>query len=285
MKMFKYSALALMVAMAVVVTAQSQTSAVSNSVLAQQGGPRGQQGGPEGQPGQMRGGMRMGQGPVEILRDPKVQQHLKLTQTQIDQINEAFPMRGPGGPGGPGGAGGPGGPGDLGGQQGDQRRHGGQGGAQGGGEGNIGRGGQQGQGGPGRGPGNGLERHYEDMAKIKTILNANQYARFEQLELQKANVQAVTRPEVVEKLGLTSDQLEQIHEILMAGRPQPGQGQQGGPGGHDPAQMQAKQEEIHKKIVAVLTSAQIATWHNMVGEKFEFSKPPTPPRGGRGDGF
>ncbi len=301
MKMLKYSALTLMVAMAVIVSAQTQTQAVTNSILAQQAGPQGGQrgqGGPGGAgEGQMRGGMRMGQGPVDILRDPKVQQHLKLSQNQIEQINEAFPMRGPGGPGGPGGEG----DGKVRGE-GGQRGQGGQG--QQGGQRGQGDGNGRGEGGPG-GPGqDGPQMHEQMMAKIKTILNANQFSRFEQLALQKAGAIVIARPDISEKLGLSETQLQTIREIIRDNQPGPGgpggqgdgrvrgeggqrgQGQQGGPGepgGFDPAKMQAKQDELNKKILAVLTNSQRSTWNSMLGDKFEFSKP-TPPRGGQGGG-
>ncbi len=286
-------------------------------LYAQQAGPRGggvgggqQQGGPpQGGPGGMQGGMRGGspQGPM-ILRDPKVQTELKLSQDQIANIQAALEeLRSQGGRGGQGGFGGNGG------QQG-----GGQPGQGGGGFG--GGGGQQGGPPPAGGGRGGIDpevmRQFE--SKLKTILNAGQFARYQQLALQSAGPRAFSQPEVIEKLGLSEEQLEQMRAIMEANRPPMGQGgpggqggggfggggqqqgqgqggggfgggQQGGPGGQgqppqDPAEMKAREEKLMKDLLAVLNSNQKSTWQSMVGAKFEFTQGRGPGQGGQGGG-
>lgn len=237
-------------------------------LFAQQAGPGGggQQrgGGQEGRGGMQ--GQRMG-GPM-ILGDPKVQAELKLSDQQKAQIQtmleEMRPERGGGGQGQAG--------------QGGQRGQGGQGGQgrQGGG---------QGQGGPG-GQG-GAEMAARVDAQLKTILNANQFARYQQLALQASGPAAFMRPDVAEKLALTEQQVQQMRSIVEANRParpEPGQGGQGSPPERpNPEQMRAQQEKLMNLLLGVLNSNQRNQWNAMVGAKFEFS-PPQQGRGGRGGG-
>jgi hypothetical protein len=258
-------------------------------LYAQQAGPRGggfggggQQGGPpeggmQGGPGGMRGGRP--QGPM-ILRDPKVQTELKLNEGQIGQIQEALQeLRPQGGPGGQGGAG----QGQGQGGRGQGGRGQGGGGQQG--QGGFGGGGQGGPPGGGRGGMIDPEVMQQFEAKLKTILNEGQFSRYQQLALQSAGPQAFMQPPVVDKLGLSEEQLEQMRGIMEANRPPMGQGGPGGQGGgqggfggggqgqppQDPAEMKARDEKLMKDLLAVLTSSQKSTWQSMIGEKFEFT--------------
>ncbi len=269
-------------------------------------------GGPGG-PGMMGPGNRMPGGPM-LLMQPGVQKELNLSQDQIQKIEELARQNGP--QGGRGGQGGPpqGGQGGFQGGPPQQRGQGGQGGFQGGppqgGQG----GGQRGPGGPG-GPPNG--QRGEDMdKKIEAILNDSQFARYQQLSLQAQGARAILRPDVSEKLKLTEEQHDQIRQIMEANRPQggpqgrggqggpPQQGQggfqggppQGGQGGFGQRgqggppnfeEMEKKDAELNKKIMAVLTSSQKATWEKMLGKPFKFEKPqmgPGGPGGGPGGG-
>lgn len=213
----------------------------------QQGGPP--QGGPGGQGG-MQGGMRGGapQGPM-ILRDPKVQKELKLSEDQIGKIQAALqemrPQGGPGGQGGFGGGQGQGGQGQ-GGAGGGQGRggQGGTGGGQAGAGGGQGRGGGGQAGGPGGqgGFGGGIspEQMQQFDAKLQTILNEGQFARYKQLALQSAGPRAFTQPDVIERLGLSEEQLDQMRKINEANRPPMGQGGPGGQGGFGGGQGQGQ---------------------------------------------
>lgn len=319
-----------------------------------QGGPP--QGGFQGGPGMMGGPMMRAPGGPALLMQPDVQKELKLTDDQIQKIQEIVRQGGPqGGPQGQGGRGGfQGGPpqgGQGGGFQGGPPQ-GGQGGFQGGppqgrgGQGGPPQGGfqggppqggfQGGPGGPGMGP-QGDQRRQEMEKKIKGVLSGEQYTRYQELALQAEGARAILRPEIGEKLNLTDEQRDKIQEIMQANRPQggpQGQGGRGGQGGFQggppqggqggfqggppqgrggqggfqggPPQggqggfqggppnfeeMEKRDAELNKKILAVLTSSQKATWEKMLGKPFKFERRPMgqggPGRGqfgGRGGG-
>jgi len=221
---------------------QGQQGGGQGQVGGGQAGPRGQQGQPGGPP--QGGQMRMpANPPMSLLMDPKVKAELKLTDDQIKKIQEelkaVLPQGGPGGP--PPGEGGVGG---------GQRQQGGQGQGQGGvgggqrqqggggqGQGGVG-GGQRQQGGGGQGQGGGGQMRGQDpelMAKVDGVLKANmneqQFNRYKQLELQSNGVRAFMNPQVVEKLGLSEEQVGKIREIVRGQRRGPGGPPEGGEAG------------------------------------------------------
>ncbi len=110
------------------------------------------------------------------------------------------------------------------------------------------------------------------MGKIKSIMNAAQWKRFNQIQLQLAGPGAFLMPETVQALGLSSAQQDQIKAILDANRPKEGERPQG-----DPKQMHDK---VMKQILAVLTADQQAKWQDMLGA--EFKLPKRGPGGGPG---
>src|SRR5579862_6960204 len=263
----------------------------ASAALAQEGpgGPPPPDQGPGGGQGEFRR-PPMPRGPIGLLMNPKVQQELKLTDDQIEKIRSLRPERG-GGPGfgGPGGEG-PGGPPPP---------------SDRGGPGFGGPGGGPGYGGPG-GPGGPGGRQMEQ--KIKAILTASQYQRFHEIDLQAQGARAIGRPEVAKELGLSEDQIEQIHDMMPPppggpggfgpGRGGPGQGGpggfgpgQGGPGGEaggppppgegpggfgGPPGMgpQGGPRVSDEKILSVLTAGQRAKWKEMQGAKFDFGRRP-----------
>ncbi len=118
--------------------------------------------------------------------------------------------------------------------------------------------------------------------QIQGILNADQFGRFKQIELQVQAPMSIGRPDVAEKLNLPEQQLEQIHELHMQMRPpMPPRGQER-PSQEEMEkmhqQMKAKQEELLHKVLGVLTSEQRRTWDSMTGRPFKLSPPPR--RGG-----
>lgn len=303
------------------VTMMMLAALMAVSVFAQgpgqgQGGPgQGPRGGQQGQ-----GGMRMAPGggmAFFLLLQRDVQTELKMTATQVDQIQK---LLAPGAPGGPQG-GQRGGTGQGQGQgQGGQRGGAGQGQGQGGQRGGAGQG--QGQGGQRGGFGGSPEEQQRIEREVTKILNAGQFTRFEQLSLQRRGPTAMLDPKVSQKLGLSQQQLDQMRKILEENRPQfggpggPGRGQGGQRGGAGQGQgqggqrggagqgqgnfeemrkqMEAQREELNKKLLAVLTSNQRNTWNSMLGQPFKFQQPgfgggPGGPggqggRGGRGGG-
>ncbi|AIE85253.1 hypothetical protein OP10G_1885 [Fimbriimonas ginsengisoli Gsoil 348] len=167
-----------------------------------------------------------------ILMIPQVRKELGLSEEQVDQIREAFHLPefmgndGPpppeGGFGGGGFGGGPGGPGGQGGPGRGPGRPG-----QGGPEGGFGGPGGQGRGPEGRG---GQGRKREEDTKLKGILSERQFARYQQISLQMEGPGAIVRPEHAKALGLSEDQVDEIHEILDRNRPRGNRGPDG-PGG------------------------------------------------------
>ncbi len=252
------------------VMAQTSKGTLTGSLLIQggpgQGGPqRGPQGGP-------RGGMRMGppHGP-QLLLNPQVIKELKETDTQVQKIREL--MKGQRGGPGQGGPGGP--PPQGGGQDGDQ-----------GFGGPPPQGGPGGQGGPGQGgPGFDPEKGKQMESAIKKILNETQYKRYRQIDLQVDGPRAFQRPEVVEALQISEDQMDQIREIMEQNRPQGGPPQggpgQGGRGQGDPGKFA---DELMKKITAVLSDSQKSKFKELVGAPFKLERPKGGPQGGPGQG-
>ncbi|GMV88383.1 MAG: hypothetical protein AMXMBFR81_13140 [Chthonomonas sp.] len=265
------------------VLAMALAVAMTVSTFAQAGPPqgRGQGGPPQGMgqrgPGPMAG-FRMGPGP--FLMQEKVQKELKLTDEQIEKLENLRPTMG-GPEAGPRGQRGQGGPPQ----------------------------GRPPMGGPG-GPGGPNREAME--AQIKEILNANQFKRYQELALQWEGPIAIGREDVAEKIGLGGDKLEEVRQLIgeSMGRPggpggpggppdqmrgqggqgrgqgQQGRGQgrgqgqppvrgqgQGGPGFGDPGQMMARREEVGKKVLALLTNEQKRKWEGLLGRKFEFEAP------------
>jgi Spy/CpxP family protein refolding chaperone len=206
------------------------------SAAAQRGG-----GGGQGFGGRQGFGAMAG---PRLLLNPQVQAELKMTEDQIAKVREAL-----------GGAGGPGGRGGFGG--------GGAGGAGGGG---------------GFGGGDPQQREQmrlEQEKKIKEILTAEQYNRYQEISLQLEGPSAFARKEVADKLGLSDSQREKVNAILEEQRATMRDMFQGGGGGDRQAMMETMQklrEETNAKLLAVLTAEQKKTWEGMLGKPFQFQR-------------
>jgi hypothetical protein len=204
------------------------------SAAAQRGGGGGQGGFGGGQGfGGRQGGM-MGQmaGPM-ILMNPQVQAELKLTEDQIAKLREA--LRPAGGPGGPGGAGG-------------------------------------GRGGFGADPQAREQMRLEQEKKIKEILSAEQYKRYQQISLQLEGPSALARKEIADKVGLSDSQREKIQALIEEQRATMRDMFQGGAGGDRQAMMEEMQKlrkETDQKILGLLTAEQKKTWEAMLGKPFQ----------------
>ncbi len=151
---------------------------------------------------------------------------------------------------------------------------------------------QQGQGGGAQQltPEERQKQREELQKKIEAILTPAQTKRVKEIQLQMQGTRALSQPEVVKELGLSTDQVTKIEAALQAGRPQGGA--QGGPqggaqgGATQPAtpptpeerqKMMAAftkaREEANKKALAVLTPSQKKKWDAMLGKKFELKMP------------
>lgn len=121
--------------------------------------------------------------------------------------------------------------------------------------------------------------------KVGKILDAKQVERLHQLQLQREGFMALSRPDVIKKLGLSEDQQAQIKKIQEAARPQ-------GRGGFDPNQSDEERQAARKKMreqfekaqkdcLAVLNDDQMLDWTNMCGKTFKFPERPGFGRGNR----
>ncbi len=217
---------------------------VSSLAMAQGGGQRG--GGGFG--GGQRGFGGANGGPTILNRDD-VSTELKLTTEQKTKIQEAIQASRPQGGGGAGGAG------------------------AGGGGGQRGGGGAGGRGGFGGTP----EQQLALDAKLREILNADQYKRYRELSRQQAGGFALTQEVEAKELGLTDAQKQQLQTINGQMREEMMGMFQGGGGGGDMeamrAQMTKLREDYSKKMLAVLTAEQKTKWDASLGKKFTFTQP------------
>lgn len=141
------------------------------------------------------------------------------------------------------------------------------------------------------------ERAAAANEKLKEILVPPQMERLQQLSLRQRGVRALTDPEVVEQLKLSSQVLAQITEQLEenqgAMRERLQEIMQGGNRETARDRMAQLRDEMDAKVLAKLTNAQKAGWEKLLGEDFEFpqfqfgapgGRSTQPPQGGAGAG-
>ena len=182
------------------------------------------------------GGRGFGQrGGAALLSRADVAIELKLTDAQKSAIAEKLPQRPRGQGGGAGGGAGGGGQAD---------------------------------------PEAAAKRAAEQLATIKGILDEKQFARYQELDLQRSGASVLTRKDVAAKVGLDEKQIKAITELVAAQREEMRNAFQGGGGGGDRQAMfdeRAKMRAANdKKILALLTPAQNKTWEGMLGKAFKF---------------
>ncbi|MEW5884895.1 MAG: hypothetical protein AB1725_11835, partial [Armatimonadota bacterium] len=137
-------------------------------------------------------------------------------------------------------------------------------------------GGAGGRGGVGGDPQQQQQLRLEQEKKIKEILSAEQFKRYQEISLQQEGPSALARKEVADKVGLSDSQREKINAILEEQRATMRDMFQGGGGGGDRQAMmetmQKMREETNAKLLAVLTSEQKKTWEGMLGKPFQFQR-------------
>lgn len=118
----------------------------------------------------------------------------------------------------------------------------------------------------------------EDLdKKLKAILNANQLARLEQLQLQARGPMAMMEPETAKKLGLTEKQKTQVREIFQSSRrPQPPASKPGERPDFEKMQKEiAKYREgLNAKLLGILSADQKKKWSALIGKPFKFPTGP-----------
>lgn len=121
-------------------------------------------------------------------------------------------------------------------------------------------------------------------AQVKEILTENQTERFNQISVQFLGLAAFKEPEIVQALGLTNRQREQIREIERATFARRGPSRGGGPGGRGRGggdfggrgrrggggrpSLEDRDTAVNR-VLEILNPEQRATWDALVGEPFE----------------
>ena len=126
------------------------------------------------------------------------------------------------------------------------------------------------------------------LAQLEEVLYPNQLERLQEIALQMRGIGAFEDPDVVEKLGLTEDQKEQLsakrEEFRETARERMQEIFAGG-GGDREKMGEAFREmraEMEDNILSVLTAEQRKTFDEMKGEAFEMPRPEGRGFGGRG---
>jgi peroxiredoxin/uncharacterized protein (DUF1778 family) len=114
-------------------------------------------------------------------------------------------------------------------------------------------------------------------SKLGGIFSREQYARFRQLTVQARGYDALLSSDVIQGLGLSSEQIRQITEILDETRKEAGRLKKES-AGRDEAGDSRQAEQVlagqRKKAVAVLTDAQKRQFQKLLGNPFDFGKIP-----------
>ena len=118
-------------------------------------------------------------------------------------------------------------------------------------------------------------------AAIKGILTEPQFTRYRQIGLQVEGAAALGRPDIAKKVGLSDEQVQQIHEIVGESFRPPPPPDAGGPGGDPRAAMRKARDEANAKVLTLLNADQLSAWKAMLGTPFHLEGPP---RGGPGPG-
>jgi hypothetical protein len=130
----------------------------------------------------------------------------------------------------------------------------------------------------------------ETLTAVSEVLKPEQVKRLRQIELQRAGVNAFTRPEVEKGLSFTDEQKSKVKAVVdengakmreLSGRPGAGGARPPrGQGGANPnaEKITALRKESTEKIMAILTDDQKKSWKDMTGEAFEVPPMRTVPK-------
>jgi len=121
----------------------------------------------------------------------------------------------------------------------------------------------------GRAPGEALERA---EGIVKEVLTPQQLKRLEEISLQVEGPRALLRPEIADKVGLSSQQRDKIREVYRnVSRPITPRDVPQGPEGREQLRerMKALRKELEEKILGILTPEQKARWQSLLGKPFE----------------
>lgn len=118
-----------------------------------------------------------------------------------------------------------------------------------------------------------LQAVNEEVEKeLAKILKEQQLKRLKQISLQVEGLAALARPEIAKQVGLTEGQLKQINEILREANEKRRAIFQQGPGGDPQARFQELQkirQWVDEQIGKLLTEQQKKKWQELIGEPFK----------------
>lgn len=113
--------------------------------------------------------------------------------------------------------------------------------------------------------------HMKAEASLFKILTPDQFKRLHQVSRRMQGALAITRADIVEELGVTTDQLKQFDKVIRAVNRGPGwknmDSQQ------RKAAMRERDKAMQTAFLNVLTDQQRAKWAEMIGEEFEVADP------------
>jgi Spy/CpxP family protein refolding chaperone len=134
------------------------------------------------------------------------------------------------------------------------------------------------------------ERAKDNKKKVDDILLPPQRERLDQISLQIAGAQALSRTDVAEKLGLSDDQKSKLKDLADDAQQKRMELFSAGPPA-DQQEMQDRMQKVQKigadqkeKAMVVLTADQKDKLEKLQGKKFDFDVTQMFPRGGFGGG-
>jgi len=131
------------------------------------------------------------------------------------------------------------------------------------------------------------ERAKDNKQKVDDILLPPQRERLEQISLQIAGAQALSRTDVAEKLGLSDDQKSKLKDLADDAQQKRMELFSAGPAADQQERMQKVQKigaDQKEKAMALLTADQKDKLEKLQGKKFDFDVTQMFPRGGFGGG-
>ena len=114
----------------------------------------------------------------------------------------------------------------------------------------------------------------EARQQLKTLLNAKQYERIEQILFWKLGAAALIHEDIAAQMNYSDEKREQIQKILTETESSVAELQKELNEGKPKESLQKKFTELktqeHDKLKELLTPAQVATWKRVLGQPFTF---------------
>jgi Spy/CpxP family protein refolding chaperone len=107
--------------------------------------------------------------------------------------------------------------------------------------------------------------------ELRAVLDADQFARYEQINLQAMGVDAFLQPEVIEQLKITAEQQEKLQQAVGTMREQMMEISQSAQRDREGAmrRMTELRQSTQKKVMELMTADQKSAWEKMIGKPFQ----------------